>query len=180
MKRRQLIIDIALAGLFCTLICIGAFIKIPIFAVPMTLQVFFVLLSALVLTVKSNFFAIFTYIALGIIGLPIFTGGGGLGYVVMPTFGFILGFLIGSVIISITVEKAPIKSFKGYFTVCMIAIAIIYIIGVSYFAFITKTNDSIIAIIQTTVLPFLPKDIICALLASITSIKIKPIINKTM
>lgn len=178
MKRRQFIIDIALAGLFCTLICIGAFIKIPIFAIPMTFQVFFVLLSALVLSVKSNFLAIITYIALGLIGLPIFTGGGGLGYVLTPTFGFILGFLISSVVISIIIKKAQIKSFKGYFALCLLLILIIYLIGVPYFAVISKTNDSVAAIIQATVLPFLPKDIICAALASVTATKIKPILNK--
>lgn len=179
MKRQQLVIDIALAGLFCTLICVGSFVKIPIFAIPMTLQVFFVLLSGLVLTIKANFLATFTYIALGLIGLPIFTGGGGLGYVLTPTFGYILGFLISSVIISVIVKKAKINSFKGYFAVCLLSIIIIYVIGVPYFIIMTNSDTSPLVIIKTTVLPFIPKDIICAILASVIAKKIKPLLNKS-
>lgn len=178
MKRRQIIIDIALAGLFCTLLCIGAYIKIPIFTIPMSLQVFFALLSGLVLSVRANFLANFTYIALGFIGLPIFASGGGIGYIIMPTFGFVLGFLISSVIVSIIVKKTQIKSFKSNFALCLLAIVIIYVIGVPYFALMTNADAPIFYIIETLFLPFIVKDIICAILASLIAFKIRPMLTK--
>lgn len=183
MKRRNFIVTLTLSALFCTLICIGSFIRIPMpNLMPITLQTFFVLLTGLVLTVKASALATVTYMALGLIGLPIFSGGGGLGYVLMPNFGFIIGFVISSVIISIIIEKLKKRTFWQYFAISLLGVLIIYIIGILYFAFITnvynKSDYSAIWFIQTVFLPFLPKEIICSLLASIVAYKIKPYITK--
>ena len=183
MKRKNLIVTLTLSALFCTLICIGSFIRIPIpNMMPMTLQTFLVLLTALILPLKASTLAIATYIALGIIGLPIFSGGGGLGYVLMPNFGFIIGFFIATVIISAIVEKLKNCKLWRYIIMSVVGIAIIYIIGIFYFAFITNVynnNDySAIWFIQTIFLPFLPKEIICIILASLSAYKIRPYITK--
>ena len=183
MKRRNLIATLTLSALFCTLICIGSFIRIPMpNMMPVTLQTFFVLLTALVLPLKASTLAVFTYISLGLIGLPIFSGGGGLGYVLMPNFGFIIGFLIATVIISFIKEKLNNCKLWQYIAISLLGIAIIYIIGILYFAFITNVynnnNYSAIWFIQTVFLPFLPKEIICIILASISAYKIRPHITK--
>lgn len=184
MKRRNLIVTLTLSALFCTLICIGSFIRIPMpNLMPITLQTFFVLLAGLVLRIKASALATVTYMALGLIGLPIFSGGGGLGYVLMPNFGFIIGFVLASVIMSFITEKLKKRAFWQYFLVSLLGVAIIYIIGIFYFAFITnvynKGDYSAIWFIQTVFLPFLPKEIICSLLASLTAYKIRPYITKT-
>ena len=62
MKRRNLIVTLTLSALFCTLIIIGSFIKIPMpNMMPMTLQTFFVLLAGLLLNVKASTLATITY-----------------------------------------------------------------------------------------------------------------------
>ena len=181
MKRRNSIVTLTLSELFCTLICVGSFIRIPIpNMMPITLQTFFVLLTGLVLPVKASTLATFTYIILGLIGLPIFSGGGGLGYILMPNFGFIIGFFIATVIISVVTQKLKYSKLWEYIIISLFGIAVIYIIGVLYFAFITNVynnnNYSAIWFIQTVFLPFLPKEIICIFLASISAYKIRPYI----
>lgn len=183
MKRRNLIVTLTLSALFCTLICIGSYIKIPMpNMLPLTLQTFFVLLTALLLPLKASILAILAYIALGLIGLPVFSGGGGLGYVLMPNFGFIIGFFIATVIISAIVNKLKNRKLRHYIATSLFDIIIIYIIGIFYFAFITNVynnNDySFIWFIQTVFLPFIPKEIICIVLASLTAYKIRPYITK--
>lgn len=183
MKRRNLIVTLTLSALFCTLICVGSLIRIPIpNMMPMTLQTFFVLLTALVLPLKASTLATVTYMVLGLIGLPIFSGGGGLGYVLMPNFGFIIGFLISTVIISVITESLKKRNLWQCIAISLLGIIIIYIIGILYFAFITNVyndNDcSAIWFIQTIFLPFLPKEIICIILASISAYKIRPYIIK--
>ena len=183
MKRRNLIVTLTLSALFCTLICIGSFIRIPMpNMMPMTLQTFFVLLTALVLPLKASLLATITYMSLGLIGLPIFSGGGGLGYVLMPNFGFIISFVVATVIMSVITEKLKYSNLLQYITVSLLGIVIIYIIGILYFSFITNVynnNDySAIWFIQTVFLPFLPKEIICIILASISAYKIRPYITK--
>lgn len=183
MKRRNLIVTLTLSALFCTLICIGSFIRIPMpNMMPMTLQTFFVLLTGLVLPVKASALATVTYMALGLIGLPIFSGGGGLGYVLMPNFGFIIGFLIATVIISVITQKLQNRKLWQYIVISLLGITVIYIIGILYFAFITnvynKGDYSAIWFIHTVFLPFLPKEIICIILSSLSAYKIRPHITK--
>ena len=183
MKRRNLIVTLTLSALFCTLICIGSFIRIPMpNLMPITLQTFFVLLTGLVLPVKASALATVTYMALGLVGLPFFSGGGGLGYVFMPNFGFIIGFVVSSVIMSVVADKPKKHSFSQYFAISLFGVLIIYIIGILYFAFITnvynKNDYSAIWFIQTVFLPFLPKEIICIILASLSAYKIRPYITK--
>lgn len=183
MKRRSLIVTLTLSALFCTLICVGSFIRIPMpNLMPITLQTFFVLLTGLVLPVKASALATVTYMALGLIGLPIFSGGGGIGYVLMPNFGFIIGFVMSAVIMSIISEKLKKRTLGQYFLVSLLGVSIIYIIGILYFAFITnvynKGDNSAVGFIQTVFLPFLPKEIICSLLTSLTAYKIRPYITK--
>ena len=139
MKRRNLIVTLTLSALFCTLICVGSFIRIPMpNLMPITLQTFFVLLTALVLPFKASILAITTYVALGLIGLPIFSGGGGIAYVLMPNFGFIIGFLLATVIISVITTKLKNRKLWHYIVISLLGIAIIYIIGILYFVFITN------------------------------------------
>ena len=183
MKRRNLIVTLTLSALFCTLIIIGSFIRIPMpNMMPVTLQTFFVLLTALVLPMKASILAIITYITLGLIGLPIFSGGGGIGYALMPNFGFIIGFLFATVIISVITEMLKNRKLWQYITISLLGVAIIYIIGILYFALITnvynKSDNSAIWFIQTVFLPFLPKEIICVILSSLSAHKIRPHITK--
>lgn len=183
MKRRNLIVTLTLSALFCTLICAGSFIRIPMpNMMPITFQTFFVLLAGLVLPIKASILAAVTYMALGFVGLPIFSGGGGLGYVLMPNFGFIIGFLIAAVMMSVLTEKLNTRKLWQYIVISLLGVTVIYIIGILYFAFITNVynnNDySWIWFIQTVFLPFIPKEIICIILASITAFKIKPFIKK--
>lgn len=183
MKRRNLIITLTLSALFCTLICVGSFIRIPMpNMMPVTLQTFFVLLTGLVLPLKASALATITYMSLGLIGLPIFSGGGGLGYVLMPNFGFIIGFVIATVIMSLIVKKLNNRKLWQFICISLLGAAIIYIIGVLYFAFITNphnnNNYSAIWFIQTVFLPFLPKEIICIVLSSLSAYKIRPYITK--
>lgn len=88
--------DLAYGGLFTALIAVGAFIKItiPVQPVPMhfTLQFFFVLLSALLLGSRRSLLCVATYLIIGLCGLPVFATGGGLSYMLKPTFGFLIGF----------------------------------------------------------------------------------------
>ena len=183
MKRRNLIITLTLSALFCTLICVGSFIRIPMpNMMPVTLQTFFVLLTGLILPLRVSALATFTYMVLGLIGLPIFSGGGGLGYILMPNFGFVIGFVISSVIISVVTQKLKNRQLWQYIVISLLGVVAIYIIGILYFAFITNVynnnNCSAIWFVQTVFVPFIPKEIICIILSSLSAYKIRPYITK--
>ena len=102
MERKE-ITKIVLVALFAALIAAGAFIKIPLVPVPVTLTTLFVLLAALCLPPLMALSSIVVYLFLGGIGLPIFTSGGGLAAMLGPTGGYLFGMipaaLFGSLII---------------------------------------------------------------------------------
>ena len=95
---RTKITRIVLIALFAALIAVGAFIRIPLPPVPITLQTLFTLVAALLLPLPVSISSVLVYLFLGIIGLPIFTSGGGLAAVTGPTGGYLIG-LIPAVII---------------------------------------------------------------------------------
>lgn len=64
-------------SLFTALIAVGAFIKIPIPVVPFTLQFLFTTLAGLLLGSKMGAVSVIAYMVLGLVGLPIFSEGGG-------------------------------------------------------------------------------------------------------
>ena len=78
-----------LCGIFAALIAVGAFIKIPIPICPFTLQFLFTNLAGLLLGKKVGSRAVGIYIILGLIGLPIFSEGGGIGYLMLLDILFI-------------------------------------------------------------------------------------------
>ena len=78
------------SGLFSALTAAGAFIKIPFYPVPFTLQTFVTALAALMLPPRWAALSQIVYLLLGLLGAPVFANGGGLEYVLRPTFGYLL------------------------------------------------------------------------------------------
>ena len=96
MSRGTHLRGLVLCALFAALLAVGTFIRIPTPLLPLTLQTFFVVLAGLTLGEKRGALAVAIYVAAGLMGLPVFTAGGGPGYVLNPTFGYILGFIAGA------------------------------------------------------------------------------------
>ncbi|MCL2550466.1 MAG: biotin transporter BioY, partial [Methanimicrococcus sp.] len=88
------------AALFAALIAVGAWIRIPLPFVPITLQTFFVLLAAVTLGRNWGPVCIIVYLLVGLIGYPVFAGGSsGLGVILGPTGGYLYSFVIVAFIV---------------------------------------------------------------------------------
>lgn len=87
-----------LIALFTGLIIVGTFIRIPLPPVPISLQTFFVILSGLLGGMTFGVLSTFLYLLLGLIGLPVFTSGGGLSALIGPTGGYLIGMLFSAAI----------------------------------------------------------------------------------
>lgn len=88
--------SIAFTALSIAIMAVSAWITVPIGPVPFTLQMFAVTFAILVLAPKQAIGAVAGYLALGAIGVPVFSGmRGGIGVLMGPTGGFLWGYLIG-------------------------------------------------------------------------------------
>jgi biotin transport system substrate-specific component len=161
-----------LISLFAALTAIGAFIRIPTPFVPFTLQIFFVILAGLILGSKAGFASQAVYIFIGLAGVPVFSEGGGIHYVLNYKFGYLLGFAAAAFIIGLINEKLlPGKQplIKLIAASC-IGLIVCYIIGVSYMYIILKyVNDlstSVSELVRNGFLVFLPWDTLKIITAS--------------
>lgn len=85
--------EMAYCALFAVLTGVGANIRIPLPYVPLTLQTLLVLMGGLLLGARRASVAMAMYMLLGLLGLPVFAGGGGFHSLLSPSFGFIVGFI---------------------------------------------------------------------------------------
>ena len=97
--------DMVLCGVFTTLIAVGAFIKVPVPVVPFTLQFLFTMMAGLLLGGRKGALSVGVYILLGLVGLPVFAEGGGFWYILKPSFGYLLGFMLAAYVTGTMVEK---------------------------------------------------------------------------
>ncbi|BEP29090.1 biotin transporter BioY [Helicovermis profundi] len=174
--------DMILISMFASLTAIGAFIKIPIPPVPVSLQFLFCAYSGMLLGSKKGMTSQLIYVGIGLLGVPVFTKGGGLSYIFQPTFGYLIGFILCSFIIGKLTENNPNQKLIFRFLSVLVGLAVVYAIGVSYLYFMwNHLNDSQIGW-QTAAkwgfTPFIIPDIIWSFIVAISSYKILPVVNK--
>ena len=116
-KKQKLLtpVNMCLVAIFTALIALaGTVLKIPL-PPPMpsiTTQFFFCAMAGVLLGSKLGALSVLLYVLLGLVGLPIFTTGGGIGYIFMPTFGYLIGFIFCAFLAGVVREKAE-ASKKG-------------------------------------------------------------------
>lgn len=122
-------------AIFLALVIVGAFVKFPIGIVPVSMQFAFCMFAGLMLGGTDSLVCILIYIIMGLAGIPVFAAGGGVFYVLKPTFGYIIGFLIGAPICGYIARgfkndarPSVLRMLIGAFS----ALAICYFVGVMY------------------------------------------------
>lgn len=166
--------SMVLCALFAALIAIGAYITIPIPYLPMTLQTFFVMAAGMFLGGKNALIAVVLYAALGLVGLPVFTGGrGGFSSVLMPSFGYVLGMIAAAWLIGRLTQNAK-AGFWRMMLAGLAGTAVIYAVGLPYMYMVYRLHlgdDKGISWVLyygfvTTILPDVFKCAVAALVAS--------------
>ena len=125
---------LARTALLAALTAVGAFIKIPLGVSSITLQFFFTAMAGCLLGPVWGAASQGVYVLLGVVGLPIFTMGGGFSYVLQPTFGFLLGLIPSALIIGLLTKKSrkPVRIVLS----CVAGLAALYAVGLPYMALI--------------------------------------------
>lgn len=162
--------DIVYTGFFSALIVICSWISIPM-TIPFTLQTFAVFLSVILLGGKRGTVSVIVYILLGAVGLPVFSGfKGGVGVLLGPTGGYILGFVISALIMWVFENLAGKKTWV-YITSMLLGLTACYAFGTLWFMAVYNTkNDSpatLSMVLGWCVIPFIIPDMIKIVLALI-------------
>lgn len=172
MKTKNLI----LTALFAALTAIGGFIKIATPISAFTLQNFFAAMAGILLGPQLGALSQLIYVALGLIGLPVFTAGGGISYVFQPTFGFLIG-LIAQAYVTGRLSRGNTGFLVLAFS-CIFGFLALYAVGLPYMHFILAVYlDKPWTLWQTIwggMLLFLPWDALKIIAACLMGKKIIP------
>jgi len=146
---------LAQSATFIALLAAGAWVALPVGPIPVTLQTFFLLLAAPVMKRRAVIPAAL-YLLLGALNLPVFHSGlSGIGVLLGPSGGFLLGFIPAAVVAGLSYEK---RSRAIRIAGLAAGAGIIYACGVAWLLF--SAGVSLPAALLVGVLPFLPGDIL--------------------
>lgn len=155
--RSHSLYNLILSGLFASVTVLCAWITIPT-AIPFTLQTLAIFLTALLLEAKYGLLSVFIYISMGLIGLPVFSGfQGGVGVLLGPTGGFIMGFLFIILMSALFRKVFPDKMLWRIISISA-GLLLCYLSGTLWFMFVS--NADFLSALTICILPCLPFDII--------------------
>ena len=152
-------------ALLAALIAVGSYLHLSIGPVPISFQTLFVLLSGFILGMSGGIISVVLYILAGILGLPVFAGGtAGLGHLLGPTGGYILGFLGAAFITGLSkyFSRSSLTSWtRGLFS-ALLGLIPIYALGLPWLKLTLDLNW--IKALSIGLLPFLPGAVLKVLL----------------
>jgi len=173
--------ELCYIALFTALIAALSQISIPMpIGLPMTLQTFIIPLAGVILGAKLGILSVIAYILLGVVGLPVFSGGGsGFGWLFGPTGGFLIGFPFYALCAGLgaKAESGAIKQHYFLASGLLSGMVITYLFGMLQFAFVT--DQTIPRAFSVVVIQFLPTEIIKLIFVWILGKKIRNLLAQS-
>ncbi len=171
-SNRQKLIACTQTAVLAAVCAVLALIALPMpGSVPLTLQTFAIALCAFLGGVRKGVPAVLIYLALGAVGIPVFSGfRSGFGVLLGPTGGFLWSFPLLALLCSL----GSGKSMKVLFSIC--GLLLCHLCGALQYAFISGMTlpESLLL----TSLPYLLKDAVCLAAAYAVSVPLKAAIRR--
>lgn len=171
----------ALCGLFAALTTVCAWISIPLgfTPVPVNLATLAVFLSGALLGPKYGPVSQIVYTLAGAVGIPVFAQfKGGFGVLAGPTGGYIIGYIVASLITGLLIvvllregDKSRAVSISVYVFAMICGLAACYALGTVWF--MISTHTGLAASMAMCVIPFLPGDALKIIAATLLARRLK-------
>jgi len=142
-------------------------IPLPFTPVPITLQTFVVLLAGVVLGARFGGLSQGLYVGLGAAGVPWFQGlGGGVGHLLGPTGGYLVGFVVAAAAVGHVVDRYPaVRRLPALLVVLAVAnFLLVYGVGLPWLyawsAFVAGEPITVAELLTIGLFPFVPGDVV--------------------
>lgn len=169
----------AYIALMAVALSVCSWISIPA-AVPFTMQTFAVFCTLGLLGGRRGSMAVLIYMLLGAVGLPVFSGfRGGIGTLLGPTGGYILGFLLMALLYWLFDRKNSLK-LRGMALLLLLGLIVCYAFGTVWFIEVYSKSSGPIgltAALAMCVFPFILPDLIKLALAMLLVRTLKKHLN---
>src|SRR5579875_2857437 len=145
------------------LLAASAWVTVPMWPVPMTLQTLAVLLIGMTYGGPLAAATLMAYLAEGAVGLPVFAGGHTL-LTTGPSFGYLIGFLLAATAVGALAERGWARRLPGRIAALLLGEALVYVPGLIWLSFYTHSWAATLA---AGLLPFLSGDAVKLALAAL-------------
>lgn len=167
-NRKNTARDLAQIAVFAALIAalgLPGSITIGSTGVPITLQTLGIMLAGGILGARKGFLSVLVFLVLMSAGLPLLSGGrGGLGVWAGPSAGYLVGWLVGVVVIGLLTARILPKYplWQGILINLLGGALVIYVFGIAVLTFRIGFVPAI-----TSAVPYLPGDVLKAVVAAL-------------
>lgn len=172
-RRKSRIYSMAVTAVMAAVTCVLAPLSIPIGPVPITFTNLAIYFAIYLLGWKLGSLSVVLYLLIGLCGAPVFSGFvGGMGKLLGPTGGYLIGFLPMAVIGGLAVDR-----FSSRWLQCAglaVGTLVCYVLGTAWFCYVA--NMAVLPALSLAVFPFLPGDLAKILLAA----AIGPVIRRRL
>jgi biotin transport system substrate-specific component len=153
--------ELARTAVFAALIIVLGTVTVPLpGGVPITAQTLGVMLAGAVLGARRGALAVLLVLVLAAVGLPVLAGGrGGIGVFVGPTAGYLLGWVVGVLVIGLIVHRRRITALRVALGTVVGGILVVYLFGIPVQASVLGIDLGATALSS---LAFLPGDLLKA------------------
>lgn len=149
--------NVALAVVGSLALWVSAKIQVPFYPVPMTMQTFMVLVIGMAFGWRLGAATVLLYLAEGALGLPVFANsperGIGLAYMMGPTGGYLLGFVVSAAVVGALGQKGWDRNVISTLIAMAIGTAIIFGFGLLWLGAVIGWDKPVL---QLGMYPFLP------------------------
>lgn len=159
-------------AVFAALIVVLGTVVVPLpGGVPITGQTLGVMLAGLILGPRIAPLSIALVLALAALGLPVLAGGrGGLGVFVGPTVGYMIGWIVGVVVIGLLMRTGRFTWWRTALAALVGGVAVVYAFGIPVQALVTGVPIDLTALSS---LAFLPGDLIKVTAATLVAVALR-------
>ena len=151
----RLFVIIAAVAFGVCLLTLSAKLQVPFWPVPMTMQTLVVLMLGMAYGPRLGAGTVLAYLLVGAAGLPVFAGtperGIGLAYMMGPTGGFLMGFVLAAWITGALAERGWDRSVPWCAAAMLAGTVVIFVLGLAALIPITGLSRAI----ETGLVPFL-------------------------
>lgn len=162
------------SALLVAVIILSSYFYLPLPSVSgLSLQTVFINMTALMLSPVQGFFTVGLWLLMGAAGLPVFSGGGGLGKLFGITGGFYWGFFIAVPLMSRL--KGKDISFGKYLAALLTGLITEHIFAVVFMCF--HNGGNVLSAFTSISLPFIAGDVLKCLVSAFASVRLNKIIK---
>lgn len=147
------------------LLAISAHVQVPFWPVRLSMQSFVVLAIGLACGGRLAAAVVLAYLGEGALGLPVFQGGAGAAYMMGPTGGYLVGFVLAAFAVGWFAERGAARGWMGTVGLLLLGSVLIYAPGVAWLAVLFGPAKAL----AFGLVPFLPAEACKLALAAVAS-----------